>query len=111
MHEFRRLVEVETVERSTEHRLAAPGGFLREPALGQQAQDVLVLEAAHLPARVQSCQEGEHLLVEERIARFDRGVHRDAIALGIEQVPIEMDTSGKVEAAVERMPALDTVQI
>ena len=83
----------------------------RQPALRQQAQQVLVPEAAQLPARVQPGQEGEHVLVEERIARLDRGVHGHAVALGAEQQARQHDAGPEVKRAVERVPAAGALQV
>src|SRR5947209_6053450 len=65
--ESRRTLRVKTIKGGQEHGLAPPGNAPRQPALGEQAQNVLVAQAAQLPARVQAGQERENLLVEERI--------------------------------------------
>src|SRR6516162_3693855 len=69
VHERRYALGMKAVKGGQKHRLPPPGDLARQPALGQQAQNVLVAQAAQLPARVQAGQKSEDVLVEERIAR------------------------------------------
>src|SRR5262245_37905817 len=57
-----RLAQEEAVARGAEHALRAPGHLVRQPALAQLAQDVLVAEAAQLPARAQAGKKREDVL-------------------------------------------------
>ena len=60
--------------------------------------------APQLPAGVQPCDEIEHVLVEEGIPHFDRGMHRYAISLRLQEVPRQRDARGDPDAAVQRVP-------
>ncbi len=53
--------------------------------------------------------EGDHVVVEERVAGLDRRIHGDAVALGDHQETGQHDLVADVERLVERMPALDAV--
>ena len=67
-------------------RLAAPGDLARQPALGQPAAAGTSRAGRAASSADATCARNvEHRLVEERVARLDRGVHGHAVALGVEQ--------------------------
>src|SRR5438105_12335386 len=101
----RRALGVEAVEGGAEHGLGAPGNLARQPALRNFPQNVFILEAAHFPARVQPGEEVEDFLVEERIARLDRGVHGDAVTLGAHEQTWQMGTAAYINRSVKGVPA------
>ena len=69
------------------------------------------MKPLQLPARVQPGQEIEHVLVQEGVARLHRGVHGHAVALGVEQMPGQVDADAQVERPVKRVPAAHAVQV
>src|SRR5262249_26793932 len=84
LDECRRLFLVKRIERRSEDDFWPPSDGPRQPALCQQPKQVLVAQAAQLPARVQPRQESEHVLVEKWVTSLDRRVHRHAVALGVQ---------------------------
>lgn len=57
------------------------------PTFGQESQQVLIPKPAKSPTRMQLRQEIEDILVQKWVSHFDRRMHRDAIAFGLEEMP------------------------
>src|SRR5689334_20303995 len=60
--------------------------------------------------RMQSSEEIENILIEERISHFHRGMHRYAITFSLEQVSGQSNARGDPYAPVERMPTFGSIQ-
>ena len=93
-----------------EHRLGAvgdpaPAGSGRRPGGGSISRSCpRSLYSGAIPRA-----EVDHVVVEERVAGLDRGIHRDAVPLGDHQEAGEHHLVADVERLVERMPAADPV--
>jgi tetratricopeptide (TPR) repeat protein len=98
-------IHVEAVQRRAEDHFAPLVNRWRQPALGQQTQQMLVAETPQLPPRIQFGEESENLLIQKRISHLHGGMHRYAVSFCLEQVPGERHTGRDPDAAVERMPA------
>src|SRR5580704_16474613 len=101
---------VETIQGSAEDNLAPSVDGRREPAFRQEAQKMFVPKSAELPTWVEFRQKIEDLLVEERISDLHRGVHRNTIPFGLEQVSSQSDTCCDPDTPIQRMPAFGAFQ-
>src|SRR5687767_1864025 len=86
-----------------------PGDRLRNPAFRQQAQQIFVSETPQLPARVEPGREVEDFFVEKRVADFDRGVHGDAVAFGLQKMARQEDAGRDPNAAIKWRPAFGSL--
>ena len=92
-----------------EHRLGPIGDPGRQRSRGHLAQQPFVGQPAQLVLRRDRGAERDHVVVQERIPRLDRRVHRHPVALAQEQETGQHDLVADVERLVQRMPARKAV--
>src|SRR3954447_19417267 len=71
---------------------------------------MFVAESFQSPTRMQSRQKIENIFVKEWIPDFDRVVHRDPIALGLQKMTGEENSRGNPNAAMQRIPAFRALE-
>ena len=76
----------------------------------KQTQQMLIPESAKSPAWMQFRQEIEDILIQKRVAHFDRRMHGDAVAFGLEEMAGQKNARGNPDSAMERVPSFGAFQ-
>ena len=105
------LIQEKSVERRAEHALWSPCDRLGKPFLSHPAQQIFFPQPLQFQIGIDSGQEIEHVVVEERIAHLDRLAHRDPVAFETEQLPGKMNLGGPEGGPVYRVPASGPAEI